>query len=91
MPVALMEAIASGVPCIAADIRGCRELLDRNQLVRKNRVQEYCRAMERLCLAEKQEKKGKRGSADRALQSLEEISSEKINQKMKRIYMDASK
>ncbi len=91
MPVALMEAIASGVPCIAADIRGCRELLDRNQLVRKNRVQEYCRAMERLCLAEKQEKKGKRGSADRALQSLEEISSEKINQKMKRIYMHASK
>ncbi len=48
MPVALMEALAAGVPCIAADIRGCRELLGKGELVRKNRVEDYCRIIYKL-------------------------------------------
>lgn len=30
MPVALMEAMAAGMPCIVSDIRGCMELIDEN-------------------------------------------------------------
>lgn len=41
MPVALMEAIGAGLPCIAANIRGCRELLDGGSLVKKNTAGEY--------------------------------------------------
>lgn len=30
LPVALMEAMASGLPCVASNIRGCNDLLDEN-------------------------------------------------------------
>lgn len=30
LPVALMEAMASGLPCIASNVRGCNDLLDEN-------------------------------------------------------------
>lgn len=36
MPVALMEAMAAGVPCIASDIRGNRDLLNKNFLFKPN-------------------------------------------------------
>ncbi len=35
MPVALMEAMAAGLPCVASEIRGCRELLNQNSRCRK--------------------------------------------------------
>ncbi len=35
MPVALMEAMAAGLPCVASEIRGCREPLNQNSRCRK--------------------------------------------------------
>ena len=32
LPVALMEALACGVPCMASNIRGCRDLLENTYL-----------------------------------------------------------
>ena len=38
MPVALMEAMAAGVPCIASDVRGSRDLLDEKYLFDPNDI-----------------------------------------------------
>lgn len=51
LPVALMEAMAAGLPCIAADIRGCRELLGKDELVKKNCPKEYERAISKAYAA----------------------------------------
>ena len=40
MPVALMEAMAAGAPCIASDVRGSRDLLDEKYLFDPNDISE---------------------------------------------------
>lgn len=51
LPVAVMEAMAVGLPCICSDVRGNRDLLKENLgdiLVKENRVESYCTAMKKM-------------------------------------------
>ncbi|MCX4268829.1 MAG: glycosyltransferase family 4 protein [Lachnospiraceae bacterium] len=41
LPVALLEAVAAGKICIGSDIRGNRELIARENLVKRQKVKEY--------------------------------------------------
>lgn len=41
LPVALLEAKAAGLPCICSNIRGCRELVQKEELVSRNRKEAY--------------------------------------------------
>ena len=79
MPVALMEALAAGVPSIAADIRGCRELLPKGALVKKNRAGEYCGM---LCKAMNRALDG----SEEIEEVLKRVSQGNVEQRMKKIY-----
>ena len=85
MPVALMEALAAGVPSIAADIRGCRELLPKGALVKKNRAGEYCgmlcKAMNRALYPV-----GFQYGSEEIEKVLKRISQGSVEQRMKKIY-----
>ena len=51
MPVALMEAMASGLPVICSDIRGNRDLLENEKggvLVEGHKLEDYVKALERM-------------------------------------------
>ena len=41
LPVSLMEAMACGVPCIASDVRGNRDLLSNDNLCKSNKEDEW--------------------------------------------------
>lgn len=47
LPVALMEAMAMGLPCICADVRGNRDLVSPDDLVKNQKAAEYCKKMNR--------------------------------------------
>ena len=85
MPVALMEALAAGVPSIAADIRGCRELLPKGALVKKNRAGEYCgmlcKAMNRALYPF-----GFQYGSEEIEKVIKRISQGSVEQRMKKIY-----
>lgn len=49
LPVSLMEAMASGLPCIASNIRGNRDLSPR-YVINKNSVEEYTDIINRITL-----------------------------------------
>ena len=46
LPVALMEAIACGIPCIASDVRGNRDLLSSDSLCKSNKEDEWIALLE---------------------------------------------
>lgn len=46
LPVALMEALAAGVPCIASNIRGCNDLLSPDKLVNPNCINDWIKAIQ---------------------------------------------
>ena len=53
LPVALMEAMASGLPCVASDIRGCRDLIDDQKggyLCDVNDSQSFAKTINKLSL-----------------------------------------
>ena len=41
LPVSLIEALASGVPCVASDVRGNRDLLSSDNLCKSNKEDEW--------------------------------------------------
>lgn len=53
LPVALMEAIACGLPCIASNIRGNNDLLDTEYLFCKDDLNDLCR-LEKRVIVDKQ-------------------------------------
>lgn len=65
LPVALVEAMASGLPCIATDVIGCRDVLDTPRtglLVPLNNIAEQLRGLEHLVFKEAEtESMAKRG------------------------------
>ncbi|WP_455655805.1 glycosyltransferase family 4 protein [Phascolarctobacterium sp.] len=46
LPVSLIEALACGVPCVASDIRGNRDLLDSDSLCKSNQEDEWIALLE---------------------------------------------
>lgn len=48
LPVALMEAMACGIPCIASDVRGNRDLLSSDNLCKSNEEDEWKRLLEKV-------------------------------------------
>lgn len=48
LPVALMEAMACGLPCIASEVRGNRDILRRDNLCRSNKEDEWRRLLENV-------------------------------------------
>ncbi len=85
LPVALMEAMASGVPCVASDIRGNRDLLEgeiKRNLIRSNQPERWAKHI-LYCIHHIKEETQKAGKYQKRI---ERFSEEKIEIKMKEIY-----
>lgn len=79
LPVALLEAKATGLPCICSNIRGCRELVEKEELVSRNRKEEYLKKIKEQIAQvpiEKMEREEKR----------RDYSKEQVMSQMRRIY-----
>ena len=85
LPVALMEAMASGVPCVASDIRGNRDLLEgeiKRNLIRSNQPERWAKHI-LYCIHHIKEETQKAGKYQKRI---ERFSEEKIEIRMKEIY-----
>lgn len=80
LPVALMEALASGMPCIASDIRGNNDLINEKKYLFEINVEEIKTKIADIL--------SKEYAADTTI--LKEISSEKIMNSMSEIYKSIS-
>lgn len=82
LPVALMEAMASGLPCVASNIRGCNDLLDENggSLFDPYSESSCKEAIEKILNSDLQ----KMGTYN--LDNVKKYSTDTINQIMKAIY-----
>ena len=84
LPVALMEAMASGLPCICSDIRGNRDLIVPGKggyLVTVQSVQSWAAAIRKMLSSDKKTM----GVFNRHI--IEEFSTDKVQQKIKEIYL----
>lgn len=85
LPVALMEAMACGLPCVASDIRGNRDLIQNNKngyLCKDNIAEEYKKYVE-LLIARKTERSYLGG---KAAEDIKKYRKERAAGKMKKIY-----
>ncbi len=81
LPVAVMEALAMGLPCICSDIRGNRDLIEENKggiLVRKEQKRAYCNAIQRMMQLQK-----------RNVSLQKKYAESSVEKQMKGIYRDA--
>lgn len=84
LPVALMEAMASGVPCAASRIRGNTDLIaDKNCLADVGDVEEWKRVLEHMISGIKG---GRNTYGEKNRKHLEKYSISHVNRKMKMIY-----
>ncbi len=84
LPVALMEAMASGLPCICSDIRGNHDLIVPGKggyLVTNQSVQCWAAAIRKMLSGDKKAM----GAFNRHI--IEEFSTDKVQQKIKEIYL----
>lgn len=84
LPVSLMEAMASGLPCVASRIRGCRDLIDETKgvLCDPEKPEEWEAAILRMY----RDKKVAGQLAERSRKSISEYDIHKIEERMKEIY-----
>lgn len=78
MPVALMEAAAAGVPIIANDIRGNREILGNGSLIKENQLKEYAKVLTNIYK--------RNNELEIRMQQLNKFSVEHVKKEMKKIY-----
>lgn len=86
LPVSLMEAMATGLPCIVSDVRGNRDLIDQEKggfVVNKNEDSFYAQAISRLM----KDVALRKTMGDYNETKIREFSKERINKKMFQIYM----
>lgn len=89
LPVALMEAMAAGLPCIAADIRGCRELLEPDELVKKNCAAQYAEKLLQAYEVFSMQEEGKyftEAKKSSRKQKLSFVSEQRVKGQMREIY-----
>lgn len=86
LPVALMEAMASGVPTIVSNIRGNRDLIinGENGFLVENSVEKYTKKIELLLDNKELREKFKKESSRKIL----EFDISKVREVMRKIYMD---
>lgn len=82
LPVALMEAMASGLPCVASKIRGNTDLIDENDgiLFNPHSVEDCRKAIENIIKSDMK----KMGMNNKAV--IKRFSTEEVVEKMKNIY-----
>lgn len=84
LPLALMEAMASGLPVICSDIRGNRDLIDDvDWLFDLNNIDNLCKKLEHFLRIGEDEL---RFVAMRNINKMEEYSKDKVRDKMRIIY-----
>lgn len=84
LPRSIMEAMAVGKPCICSDIRGNRDLIDENGgfLIKNNDSNEYIKAIKTL----KDDTKLKQRMGNYNKSKINEFSSKRVNEQIKKIY-----
>lgn len=86
MPVALMEAMAAGLPCVVSDIRGNRELISREggRLYEQNNMEQLMEAVAELL----DDSKLRVLCGSFNLQKIKQYDSKKVNARMQTIYRE---
>ena len=85
LPVALMEAMASGMAVVCSEVRGCTDLIDPNGgiLVEPYNIEQISKAIKQLILEETSSMKKYN------LKKIQEFSKERVVEKMLKIYSEA--
>lgn len=81
LPVALMEAMAVGLPCIAGKVRGSNELLKEQYLLDPMQVNEWSTAIERLS-------KGADDSGNENQKTMKRYGKDVVKEQMEKIYSE---
>ena len=84
---AVMEAMASGLPCVISDIRGNRDLIIEGKggyLVKKNNVDEYAKRINELI----QDRELRIQMEKENIERIKAFSAEKVKKRIKDIYKE---
>lgn len=85
LPLSVMEAMATALPCIVSDVRGNRELVDHEKggfIAFNNTAEEYRRYLEKLI----EEPRLAKEFGNYNLEKIKDYSLDSVNNKMKAIY-----
>ena len=83
MPVALMEAMAAGLPCVAGRIRGCSELLEQRYLLDTTQAEKWKESILQLSEHEYTD-----GSGEKNLKMMQNYSKGRVEEQMREIYSE---
>lgn len=86
LPRVIIEAMATGLPCVASNVGGIPELLDKNNLFHYGDIDSFCKRIKELTSKDEYEKESKI-VFERSLQFKNEILRKKRNDFFKQIYI----